>query len=319
MTLRPFQRLRYADVPAKPRIPHGYDRAEMQDVRVSSRVMGDVQVHVRSLGSGPPLLLVHGLMTSSYSFRYVLEPLAKHFRVVVVDLPGSGRSDKPLSPHFSAHNFGIFLGELQRMLGIRGCAVMGNSLGGFISMHLAQHDPEAISRLVVNHAPGIPDARYIALQALLSQSIVRKVLRRLVQHDVRKWIFRNVHYYDETLKSIEELDEYGQPLATVEGMECFLKMLRETMHPAAFDDFVKNLRKKTLRVPTLFVYARQDPLVPPRVGDALHRLAPGSQLEWIDGTSHFTHVDSPDRMVATVLPFLLPYRESGVALQDELR
>lgn len=319
MTLRPFQRLNYADVPAKPRIPHAYNRAEVHDVRILSRVMGNMRAHVRSLGSGPPLLLVHGLMTSSYSFRYVLEPLAKHFRVFVVDMPGSGRSDKPLSAYFSAHHFGVFLGELQRALGIRGCAVMGNSLGGFISMHLAQHDPEAISRLVVNHAPGIPDARYVALQALLSRSVVRKVFRRVVQHDVRKWIFRNVHYYDETLKSLEELDEYGQPLATYEGMECFLKMLRETLHPAAFDDFVAKLVKTPLRVPTLFVYARQDPLVPPRVGEALSRLVPGSQLEWIDGTSHFTHVDSPDRMVETVLPFLLPRRESGVAMRDELR
>jgi pimeloyl-ACP methyl ester carboxylesterase len=319
MTLRPFQRSHYADVPAKPRIPHAYDCAEVHDVHVSSRVMGKVRVHVRTLGSGPPLLLVHGLMTSSYSFRYVLEPLAKHFRVIVVDMPGSGRSDKPLSPYFSAHHFGIFLGELQSELGIRGCAVMGNSLGGFISMHLALHDPDAISRLVVNHAPGIPDARYVALQALLSQSIVRNVFRRFVQHDVRKWIFRNVHYYDETLKSIEELDEYGQPLATYEGMECFLKMLRETVNPTGFDDFVKKLEKRSLLVPTLFVYARQDPLVPPRVGEALHRLAPGSQLEWIDGTSHFTHVDSPHRMVATVLPFLLPRRESGIAMRDELR
>jgi hypothetical protein len=130
MNLRPFQRLNYADVPAKPRIPHSYDLAEALDVRVSSRVMGPVRVHVRSIGSGPPLLLVHGLMTSSYSFRYVLDPLAKHFRVIAVDMPGAGRSDKPLSPYFSAHHFGVFLAELQRELGIRGCAVMGNSLGG---------------------------------------------------------------------------------------------------------------------------------------------------------------------------------------------
>jgi len=315
MKLRPFQRLNYADVPAKPRIPHAYDRAEAREVLVTSRVMGNVRVHVRVLGSGPPLVLVHGLMTSSFSFRYVIEPLAQHFQVFVPDLPGAGRSDKPLVPHFSAQNLGVFLGELQRELGIRGCLVMGNSLGGFIAMHLALQDPEAISLLVVNHAPGIPDARYKALRLLLSRGAVRSVFRRIVQHDVRKWVFRNVHYYDETLKSLEELDEYGKPLATAEGMECFVKMLRETMHPAAFEDFVARLEKSPLRIPTLFVYARQDPLVPPRVGEALHRLVPGSQLEWIDGTSHFTHVDSPERMIATVLPFLL----APLARREELR
>lgn len=305
MKLRPFQRMNYADVPAKPRIPHAYDRAQARDVRVTSRVMGNVRVHVRVLGSGPPLLLVHGLMTSSYSFRYILEPLAQHFQVFALDLPGAGQSDKPAAPLFSAANLGVFLGEFQREMGLRGCAVLGNSLGGFISMHLALSDPEAISRLVVNHAPGIPDPRFKALKVLLSQSLVRKGLRFVVQRDVRRWIFRNVHYYDETLKSIEELDAFGQPLATAEGMHCFLKYLRETMHPAGFAEFVARLETSGLQTPTLFVYARQDPLVPPRVGETLHRLAPTSQLVWIDGTSHFTHVDSPDRMVATILPFLL--------------
>lgn len=305
MKLRPFQRMNYADLPDKPRLPHAYERTEARDILVRSSVLGNMKAHVRMMGSGPPLLLVHGLMTTSYSFRYVIEPLAEHFRVFACDLPGAGRSDKPLVPEYSPHNLGVFLGELQKALGIRGCAVMGNSLGGSISMHLALHDPIAISKLVVNHAPAIPDKRYVALQAVLSQSIVRNVFRRVVQGDVRKWIFRNVHYYDETLKSREELDEFGLPLATPEGMQAFVKMLRETMHPAGFESFVKRLEHRALTVPTLLVYARQDPLVPPSVGEALHRLIPTSKLEWIDGTSHFTHVDSPDRMVQTVLPFLL--------------
>lgn len=318
MTSRPFQRPNYADVPALPRLPHAFHRAEARDVRVRSSVFGNVRVHVRVMGQGSPLLLVHGLMTSSYSFRYVLEPLGKHFQVFALDMPGSGRSDKPLSPHYSAHNFGVFLGELQRELGIRGCAVMGNSLGGYIAMHLALHDPAAVSKLVVNHAPGIPDARYVALRHLLSSSIVRGVFRRIVQRDVRKWVFRNVHYYDETLKSIEELDEYGTPLATTDGMECFLKLLRETMHPAGFEAFVRNIKKAPFPVPMLLVYARQDPLVPPRVGDELHRLARGSKLEWLDGSSHFSHVDTPDRMVETIMPFLLQGSASDVAIRDEL-
>jgi len=308
MSLRPFQRMNYADVPDKPRLAHAYHRTEARDVLVNSTVLGRVRTHVRVMGSGPPLVLVHGLMTTSYSFRYVIEPLAQHFQVFALDLPGAGRSDKPTAPQYSPRNLGVFLGELQQTLGIRGCAVMGNSLGGFISMHLALHDPQAISNLVVNHAPGIPDKRYVALQTLLSSSVVRSVFRSIVQRDVRKWVFRNVHYYDETLKSREELDEFGLPLATPEGIECFTKMLRETMHPAGFDEFVRRLEHQALTVPTLLVYAKQDPLVPPSVGEALHRLIPTSRLEWIDGTSHFTHVDSPDRMVQTVLPFLQEVR-----------
>lgn len=304
MALRPFERLPYDELPALPRIPHGYHRAEARRVQVSSRIFGDVGVHVRVVGQGPPLLLVHGLMTSSYSFRYVLEPLGRYFRVFAPDLPGAGRSDKPTRADFSARSFGTFLAELQQALGIRGSAVMGNSLGGYIAMHLALQDPAAVSRLVVNHAPGTPDRRYVALRALLSTGAGRALLRYLVQRDPRRWVYRNVHYHDERLKSREELDEYGAPLATDAGLACFTKSLHETLAPAGFQAFVDELGREPFPVPLLFVYARKDPMVPPRVGEALHRLARGSELRYLDGTSHFSHVDSPERMVETVLPFL---------------
>ncbi len=304
MALRPFERLPYDELPALPRLPHAYHRAEARSVRVPSQVFGDVRVHVRVLGSGPPLLLVHGLMTSSYSFRYVLEPLGRFFRVYAIDLPGSGRSTKPTRADFSPENFGTFLAEALSSLGIRGSAVLGNSLGGYVAMHLALQDPGAVSRLVVNHAPGTPEPRYFALRALLSTGAGRALLRHLVQRDPRRWVYRNVHYHDERLKSREELDEYGAPLATDEGITCFTKSLHETLAPAGFRAFVKELGRAPFPVPLLFVYARKDPMVPPRVGYALHRLARGSELRYLDGTSHFSHVDTPDQMVETILPFL---------------
>jgi pimeloyl-ACP methyl ester carboxylesterase len=310
MPLRPFERVPFADLPVSPRRAHGYDRAESLHVRVPSRVFGDVHVHVRAAGSGPPLVLVHGLMTTSYSFRYILEPLSRHFRVYAPDLPGSGRSDKPTRASFSPWNFATFLAEFQRALGIRGSAVVGNSLGGYIAMHLALQDPGASSRIVANHAPAIPDPRYVALEALLSTRPGRALLRALVQQDPRRWVWRNVHYHDETLKSLEELDEYGSPLATDEGVECFTKSLHETLAPAGFRAFVRELGHAPFPVPLLLVYARQDPMVPPHVGEKLSKLARGSELRWLDGTSHFSHIDTPELMVETILPFLLAGRKA---------
>lgn len=304
MQLRPFERLPFDALPKEPRIPHAYGRAEILDVRVPWENVGDVRVHVRALGEGPPLLLVHGLMTTSYTFRYILEPLSRHFRVYAPDLPGAGRSDKPTNADFSPRSLGKFLGDLQRTLGIRGSAVAGNSLGGYIAMHLAKHDPASTSRLLVNHAPGTPHVRYHVLHALLGNAVGRGLLRRLVQHDPKRWVWRNVHYYDETLKSQEELDEYGAPLATDDGIACFTKYLHETLAPSGFSDLVRDLGRAPFPVPLLFVYARKDPMVPPSVGETLHRLARGSTLAWMDGTSHFSHVDTPEKMLEVMLPFL---------------
>jgi len=305
MALRPFERVPFDDLPREPRRPHAYNRAEILDVRVSSRVFGEVRTHVRAFGAGPPLLLVHGLMTSSYSFRYILEPLGRHFRVYAPDLPGSGRSDKPTRADFSPSSFATFVGELQRALEIRGSAVVGNSLGGYIAMHLGLQDPAAARCIVANHAPGTPHPRYSVLHALLSTRAGRGLLRLLVQRDPRRWVWRNVHYHDETLKSLEELDEYGAPLGTDEGFGCFAKSLHETLAPAGFQSFVRDLGRAPFPVPLLLVYARQDPMVPPQVGEDLVKIARGSKLRWIDGTSHFSHVDTPEEMCQAILPFLL--------------
>src|SRR5215813_2061653 len=68
-----------------------------------------VGVRHKVTGDGPPLVLVHGLMTSSYSFRYVLEPLGRRYRVFAPDLVGAGLSDKPLDFHYSVDNVARFI------------------------------------------------------------------------------------------------------------------------------------------------------------------------------------------------------------------
>ena len=93
MDRRPFSPIPFRDLPDRPRVPHGYDRCRTEEIEVDSVPFGRIRVHVRSHGSGPPLLLVHGLMTSSYSFRYLFEPLGERFTTIAPDLPGCGRTE----------------------------------------------------------------------------------------------------------------------------------------------------------------------------------------------------------------------------------
>ena len=92
--LRPFEQPDFDSLPEEPRRPHAYHDAEALDLVVEDSHFGEIGTHVRRMGDGPPLLLIHGLMTSSYSWRYVFEPLAEHYTVWAPDLPGAGRTDK---------------------------------------------------------------------------------------------------------------------------------------------------------------------------------------------------------------------------------
>jgi pimeloyl-ACP methyl ester carboxylesterase len=305
-SLPPFRRVPFASLPAAPRRPHPYADAPARSVVVDSRGFGRTRVHVRELGSGPPLLLIHGLMTSSYSWRYVLEPLAAHHRLIIPDLPGAGRSAMPDRP-YTAAALAEFVGELIDTLGLRGCAAVGNSLGGFLCMRLALDDAGALSRLVNIHAPCFPIPRIRALAAALALPGAQALVRRVIATDPERWVWRNVHYFDETLKSREETAEYGAPLSRDDGRRAFLHYLADTMAPAGFASFVRDLetrRGQPFPVPLLLLYSRTDPLVPPITGERLHALIPDARLEWLDDTSHFAHVDSPERVVPLLASFL---------------
>lgn len=268
-----------------------------------------MRVHVRRHGSGPPLLLVHGLMTSSYSWRYVFAELGRHYTCYAPDLPANGRSDRPMRPAYSPANLARWIAEVSAALGIRGERVVANSMGGYLAMHLALEDPEAMSRLVNLHSPGVPEPRLYALKAAMAVPGARSLLRWLIRREPLEWAHRNVHYYDESLKSLEEAREYGALLGDRDGAEGLVKYLAETMDVAAMRAFWRRLRERRRRgerfpVPLLLLYAETDPMVPPRIGEALAAEIPDAQLVRLERASHFAHVDAVERFLPPVLEFL---------------
>jgi pimeloyl-ACP methyl ester carboxylesterase len=307
--MEPFRQLPFAQVPETPRVPHRYAETQARTVSVESRDLGLVRTHVRVFGAGPPLLLVHGFMTSSYSWRYVLPTLGARFTLYMPDLPGAGRSDKPASVHdggsYAPDAIAEHLVALIDALGIRGTRAIGNSLGGYLTMRAALRDPGAISRLVNLHSPGIATARMRALRvATRTVPGWRRVVAALVRRDPERWVHRNVHYWDESLKSREEHREYAAPLSEPAGLEAFLSQLVETLDAREMDRFAQALRARPFPIPLLLVYARRDPMVPPVVGERLAALVPAARMVWLEEASHFAHVDATDRFVDAVLPFL---------------
>jgi pimeloyl-ACP methyl ester carboxylesterase len=166
-----------------------------------------------------------------------------------------------------------------------------------------------MSRLVNIHSPGIPEARLWALHAALALPGMRSLVAALARRDPERWAHENVHYFDERLKSLEEAREYGAPLATREGSRAFARYLAETVAPGPMADLKKRLEalrgaERAFPVPLLMIYARRDPMVPPSIGERLHALIPDSELCWLDDSSHFPQVDSPERLVALISKFV---------------
>jgi pimeloyl-ACP methyl ester carboxylesterase len=175
-------------------------------------------------------------------------------------------------------------------------------------MQLALLDPGAMSRLVNLHSPGFPEARLWALRALLSIPGVKALLARIVRIDPVRWAHRNVHYYDESLKSLEEARTYAAPLATPEGAAAFASILRESVDPGEMRRFHRVLAARRegdgFPIPLQLLYAEEDPMVPASFGPRFAAAIPDAEFVTLKEASHFAHVDATAAFVDVVLPFL---------------
>lgn len=303
--LKPFKQMHFSAVPDAPRLPHPYFRAEQRQVRVRTSHFGTVKMHVSVYGEGPPLLLLHGLMTASYSFRYVMDALAKHYTLYIPDLLGGGRSDKP-DTSYGPDDLARSVGELLKELGIWGTPAIGNSMGGYLLMRLALLEPAAISRLVNLHSPGLPTARMHALSLVSAiPSAFEAAVGTLVRLNPERWVHTNVHYYDETLKSREEHREYAGALTSPNGVLGLARHLSDTLSVREMRRFEAALKGlEHFPVPLLLVYAKQDKMVPPIVGERLAKRIPDARIKWLEQASHFAHVDAPEAFLEVAMPFL---------------
>jgi len=126
----------------------------------NTAVLDGVKIHYLCGGSGPPVILVHGLGSSAaVEFYYNLESLAGEHQVFAVDLPGFGRSDKP-ALEYTIELFVRVLRDFMRSLGIAPAAVMGVSMGGRIALAMALDFPGRVRSLIMAASGSGPAARH---------------------------------------------------------------------------------------------------------------------------------------------------------------
>ena len=261
-------------------------------------------------GSGPPLVLVHGVGTSAGEWSWVLPTLARDHLVYAIDLPGFHGSARPpdYSPAFSAH----FVGAFHDALRVERPAVIGNSLGGLVALHLALSDPERVAALVLSDSAGLGRA-VNPVQAALSSpgggelamtwaktplGAAERAFRRGLLLFARPW-----QIPPKWLK-----DQYRLALMP-NFMEATLGSLRANIGVAGQREVLVDQLPR-LTMPTLIVWGGEDRVFPYLQGkEALTRLQEGS-FELIPDCGHLPHVEQP-RTFASIVGRFLGERISG--------
>jgi pimeloyl-ACP methyl ester carboxylesterase len=268
-----------------------------------------IGVRHKVTGEGPPIVLVHGLMTSSYSWRYVFEALGRRYRVYAPDLVGAGLSDKPLDLQYSVENVARFLVAYMRTVSKQPVYLVGNSLGGLYGLRALLLDEAHVRRFVLMHAPGYPLVRTRLLSSLFDLPAIGTATAELVARTAHRFpeqfVAKNVHYARPDMMSQEECAEYGRLFETLDGARVFAKILDESLDPDEHASIIGELRRREapLPCPIKILFARKDVMVPPSFGARWHEDLPGSELVWMDDASHFLQVDAPERTVHEISVF----------------
>jgi pimeloyl-ACP methyl ester carboxylesterase len=286
-----------------------------------------VNLHYFCGGTGPALLLVHGLGSSaSVEFHYNLEPLAAHHQVFAIDLPGFGRSDKPVL----AYTIDLFVravSDLMATEGIERAAVMGVSMGGRVALGLALDSPEKVDRLVLVDALGIgAPRRVLAYSILLTRGLgeltlrgTARALRQMNPTMIRRfwgWYLKRPNRVD-TIWTDERIASHGTLLATPAYRAAYLSALRSIAGMRQLrDGVVVQDRLTELRMPTLLIWGGHDHIFPASHAQVAMGRIPNGRLEVFDDSGHTPQMEEPERFNRLVLDFLgepASHRGEGVA------
>ncbi|MGH7894745.1 MAG: alpha/beta fold hydrolase [Candidatus Binatia bacterium] len=263
-------------------------------------------VGFRTAGTGPVVILVHGMAGSSDTWRHVMPPLANRFTVVAPDLLGHGGSAKPRAEYsVSAH--ANLLRDLMRALGHERATLVGQSFGGGVVMQLAYQFPDRCERLVLVASGGLGREVSSLLRGLSVPGIEQvfplfcSPALRDAGHRIAAWLGRAAL---RTTPLVEEVWRSYASLADDDARRAFFRTLRAVIDPGGQSVSATDRLYLAARVPTLILWGARDTLIPVGHAMAAHEAIPGSRLVIFDDAGHFPHCEAPERFVETVVDFI---------------
>jgi len=256
-----------------------------------------------AFGHGPPVVLLHGMAATKLSYLPLLPALAERYTVIVPDLPGHGESAKPRA-RYTPQYFARVIRALFDEMGLRDAAVVGNSMGGRIALEAAAAFPQRVNSLILLDpaAAGLPFPLYARLLGLLPTGVGAVPVpwrKRIVVTAIRQ-MFANPERLPKA-GYLAAADEFIRIYRKGRARVALLSAMRGLIadEPEAFWQ-----RARSIEVPTLILWGRQDRLVPVGLGHRLANTIPGSRIEVLPGVGHVPQFEQPEETRRLVLEFL---------------
>ena len=255
--------------------------------------------------SGTPMLLVHGLGDEADTWRHVLPALAAQRRVIAIDLPGFGRSDKPDAPYAVPWFAGVLL-DLLDTLQIERVALAGHSLGAVTSHWLMLEQPARIDRLALLDGGLVSKPGKLDMGTLLflAPGIGEWLYTRLRKDP--QAAYDSLRPYYANLDSLPEADRtllferVNQRVWSDDQRRAFFRTLRGLVRWLPGQQKTLAARLAAVTTPTQVLWGEQDRIASVENGRALAAMQPGAQLTVVPGAGHNIQQEAPAQVIETI-------------------
>src|ERR1041385_7819859 len=248
------------------------------------------KIHYLEAGSGPNLVLLHGLGGASEVWGFNIGPLAEKYHVFVPDQIGFGKSDKPFV-NYRIRTYVDFLDQFCKQLKIERPTLVGNSMGGWVAAIYAATYPQRVYKLVLVDAGGYAPPKDFDTRTFFALNPTTREEMKVLSAKV---------FYNKAFLSDAAIDQaMAARLGAGDGYT--IKTITESIIRG--EDYLDDV-VKTIKSPTLIIWGREDGLLPLSDTERFHKDIAGSTVVVLDQCAHVPNIEKPGEFNAAVIKFL---------------
>jgi pimeloyl-ACP methyl ester carboxylesterase len=263
-----------------------------------------VKLYAIERGEGPPVLLIHGFGTNTFTWRHVAPDLARDHKVIAVDLKGFGRSDKPFDKRYAAADQAELLTQLILERDLHDLTVIGHSYGGGVALLLALEADARLkgrlSKLVLLDTIAYPQNIPVFFK-LLDTPVVSQLGVRMAPPTLQIQLALRIAYFDNSKIGDDEIEAYAKPMKTAAGKHAIIHSARQIIPP---DVEAISARYATIKLPTLILWCDHDRVVPMAIGLKLSREMPNAHFGIVSQCGHMPQEEQPEDTMLQIRDFL---------------
>jgi pimeloyl-ACP methyl ester carboxylesterase len=258
------------------------------------------------LGTGPVLVLLHGLGCTHRTWLPVIDALARRYTVIAPDLLGHGASDKPRAD-YSIGAFANGVRDLLTVLDVDRVTVVGHSLGGGVAMQFAYQFPERTERLVLVGSGGLGPEVSPAIRAITTTGF-HQVMGALTLPGVRHLGVSGLKALSRSgLPAFRDYDEVAAIYDSFRDPAARAAIRHVVRAVVDWQGQVVSMADRaylTEAMPMCVIWGQHDRVIPVSHADRAAALAPKARIEVIPNAGHFPHKDHPERFVKILNDFI---------------